>query len=636
MQLIHLSVKNFLSLKSVDLPLSDRGLVLVLGQNKDADGADSNGSGKSSLFDALCWCLWGTTTRGVKGDAVVNLVAKRNCEVTVSLEDGGIPYEVTRLRKHTSHSKANDLILKVNGEDGRGASISDTQERVNRLLGLDFHTFRSMMPGAGINAAALTDREIKNLLEGILGISSFAQAQTLSRELKKELVSKREEKQAVLMQQVCRLEDERARALQYEKAIAAFNQSKTSRSNLIANKLADLETQSGELSARAGTLPDVLQSIQEIKNKIDQADLLYQKFAQELTERKDTFTEVGTRITSGLNLLNFQMSEKENLLTTMSALGDTCASCGQSVDKAKCDLDIKLLAEDIQTLGNVIALDKATLDGAKKEWEVHSTSLSQKIRNTETLKSQFTEKLLDKVKLRGALSNLDAELTKVATEKNILREEQAKVLAEQSPVEGLLTQCRELVFALDNETTEQAIAVAELSEQIDQADFWVNGFSPQGLRSYALAQICPLLNERVAHYANIVSGEDLQIVFSSQKSMKNKTTKELFNIEVRQKSGSNTYLGSSSGERARADLAISFALGDLAALRATKKISFKFLDEAFGSVDESGIDAIMALLHEQSNSYGTIFVVTHKDYFKKYIDSSLTVVKENGQSRLEV
>lgn len=63
MKLLHVTAKNFLSLKELDLDLDNQGLVLLDGNNLDSvDGSfEANGSGKSSLLASIFYALYGET-----------------------------------------------------------------------------------------------------------------------------------------------------------------------------------------------------------------------------------------------------------------------------------------------------------------------------------------------------------------------------------------------------------------------------------------------------------------------------------------------------------------------------------------------------------------------------------------------
>ena len=98
----NLSIHNFLSIKDAEIDLSDRGLMLIEGVNQDDPSARSNGAGKSSIVDALSWCLYGKTARGVSGSDVINKKAGKGCSVTLKINDSGTEYIVVRERKSAS------------------------------------------------------------------------------------------------------------------------------------------------------------------------------------------------------------------------------------------------------------------------------------------------------------------------------------------------------------------------------------------------------------------------------------------------------------------------------------------------------------------------------------------------------
>ena len=59
-------INNFLSFGHAEIDLRDRGYTLIEGVNNNPlDGARSNGSGKSSIFNALCYALTGETIQGL-------------------------------------------------------------------------------------------------------------------------------------------------------------------------------------------------------------------------------------------------------------------------------------------------------------------------------------------------------------------------------------------------------------------------------------------------------------------------------------------------------------------------------------------------------------------------------------------
>lgn len=201
-----------------------------------------------------------------------------------------------------------------------------------------------------------------------------------------------------------------------------------------------------------------------------------------------------------------------------------------------------------------------------------------------------------------------------------------------SIMQTYIDKIEELQRTVDHCTLE----IEEKEKELAKYTFWVNGFSTKGIRSYMLKHITPILNDRAKHYADLLTGGEMTVTFHTERELKKGATKEEFHIEVLHADGSNSYEGSSKGERARADLIIAFALGDLAGLRANKVIPFRFLDEPFESVDDVGTEFIVKLLNEQKDKYETVFVVTHEDYFKQLFSKRITMVKHNRKSRMEL
>jgi len=78
----NIEIHNFLSLGDVSLDLNECGFVLVKGHNEEGSVIQSNGSGKSALFDAIFWTITGETLRG--SDSVIN---EKSNDVTEDVEN---------------------------------------------------------------------------------------------------------------------------------------------------------------------------------------------------------------------------------------------------------------------------------------------------------------------------------------------------------------------------------------------------------------------------------------------------------------------------------------------------------------------------------------------------------------------
>src|SRR3990167_6359399 len=114
MRVLKLSIENFMSIGSATISFDSQGLVLIEGENTDASSFQSNGAGKSAMFvEALLYCLFDITVRGIKKDAVINRKIGSGTRVTTLLDDNGQLIAITRYRQHGKFGNSVQLI--VNG-----------------------------------------------------------------------------------------------------------------------------------------------------------------------------------------------------------------------------------------------------------------------------------------------------------------------------------------------------------------------------------------------------------------------------------------------------------------------------------------------------------------------------------------
>lgn len=173
MQIIRIVLQNFMSYEYADIPLANRGLVLVEGENKDTGG--SNGAGKSAIFEGLYWGLFGKSLR----DYEVSRNGKGGTLVYLEVEIDGVLLKIYRGKDHDKY--ASKLFVWANDTPVTMGTNKETQTRLDEFLQLDSESFVSavMFPQGASGFASMTDSGQKEVLDSVLGMERFARAHEL-------------------------------------------------------------------------------------------------------------------------------------------------------------------------------------------------------------------------------------------------------------------------------------------------------------------------------------------------------------------------------------------------------------------------------------------------------------------------
>ncbi len=190
MNILSARIKDFGCIPHAELELNDQGLVYVTGINLDTDAADSNGGGKSTLFKAISWCLYGETVDELRGDAVIRRGAKK-AEVEIDLGDTEPEYTVKRTR---SKGKPKLELLKKNGNPLE-FSKDEIQKHIEKWVGLDFKSFKnSVLYGQGDAARFASprtrDSERKDMLHRIMSTEILQSCHAIALERRRGLRDK--------------------------------------------------------------------------------------------------------------------------------------------------------------------------------------------------------------------------------------------------------------------------------------------------------------------------------------------------------------------------------------------------------------------------------------------------------------
>jgi len=178
-----LTVKNFMSVgnqtQAVDFEKTH--LTLVLGENLDMGGDDSgsrNGTGKTTIVNALSYALFGTALTNIKKDNLINKINNKNMLVTLSFEKDSQTYRIERGRKpNILQFYVNDIEQESEETDDAQGDMRETQKDLDELLGMSHDMFKHVVALNTYTEPFLSMKanDQRAIIEQLLGIEDIAQ-----------------------------------------------------------------------------------------------------------------------------------------------------------------------------------------------------------------------------------------------------------------------------------------------------------------------------------------------------------------------------------------------------------------------------------------------------------------------------
>lgn len=641
-----LFINNFLVIGDAEVDLHNCGLTLIEGRNEDDESANSNGAGKSSLVDALCWCLYGVTGRGVSGDAVINKKAKKECVVGVEVWTEGLNcYYIERGRK--SSRIGNNLIVQhiiVDGNDvGSGCeltktTVADTQAVVNDLLGCSYEIFTSSiyavqekMP----DLPALTDKNLKTLIEEAAGIDKLQRASEIAHAKYQDCVRLTTETQGKIENLTSELSNNKKLLddVVYERETHIRNATLERAQQLRYKDLLESELR------KASALPvEAVEAIEkkkaEIQAKIDEYSFIEAKGAEK--QRLAMSAQSHCVMTKKeIEKEKEKIADLNKEINNLEAkIGTHCSECGKVYQ-----------AEDLETAKKAI---ETQIANKTKEVLKQIEDFKNQVAEAKVLAKDaedFKKSMPSVTKLMSAMNELNEHLKKnqdvqfqIDTQKRELQNLKKTIEATEevtvkgeTPYNKTIKTLEESIAKLEKDKKERESEHEKYAEQQKIAEAVDELYSRKGIRAHILDTITPFLNERTAFYLNTLSDGEITATWQTLTKTAKGDFKEKFSIDVQSVKGANCFAGLSGGEKRKVRVATSMALQDLVASRAKKPIDLYIADEVDHALDASGLERMMSILEEKAKQFGTALVISHNS-LRDWIDNSIVVTKRDGIS----
>lgn len=580
MNLLKVTASNFFSYKSLIWELGGAGLYLVKGIVKNSNGADSNGAGKSTLAEMITWGLFGKLLREAAADDVINNNVGKNC--FVELDFG--KYEIKRYRKHKKYK--NNVYLYKNGKNISGATSPKTQEKIEALIGMDYQVFINthMFGLASSSFLSAKDTERKNIIDYLSG-GDYSGEQ-------KNAIFKLKELQVQINDITLVLIAHESRQTKYQGKMEVYvEQLKESRKKLKGLKI-DYEKIDVNID-------------KELLKKSNRIVLAFNKVNNlEL----DTLYGAKGKLEQEVSKLNDRLDLHE------IAMDDRCIvkhDIKRVAKENRCTLCKQLLKTRVAE-SNVQKVFTRNLKEAKKN------ILSKKeIRGIENRKAYLEQEVAQAIKFTikvAERNNTGLSLTERMMEiKQDIKK--VKVKLEQTEVKREKYERKFNTCNIDLKKT-----MRKVSYYVALNDM----FKPSGvLKAYTIIKVLPLIAEKVN-----------QILQSMRVDVKvDMSVNEKGKIDVRcyVSSGADKFTLASTGQKARADFAMGYALRSFC----VSKLNIVFFDDVFNDLDETGADCVIQALKKLRNEDEFVFCISPKAEDEELFGNRVIVVENDGkESRL--
>lgn len=641
-----LDIEGFRSIDRISLNLSDQGIVIVKGINNYEDLASSNGSGKSSVFEAIIYALFEETSSGDRD--IENRILGQGCTVVLKFSIDGVSYKIIRQSKKGKST----VVLYRNDEDISARNKSDTNKLIISILGINKAIFLDsifLSQNAVTNLPSLSPTARKERLEILTNtdnaINNFKtflkEKQTMyeSKHVDCQLeINKINGKEESLQQQKDKLQaqindikiqiEERNKLGNIEdldKQIQEYN----IEINNVNNKIPELDNQIEMIS----------KSINELKNEQKVYEEKRVNKDQEVQNQRDKCNDLQKEITRVENVISYNNMDIDRINKEIEEIknSDTCPTCGRKYDNIN-EEHIQKVIEDknkeIKEFENKniennnyiknlqLELDKEIEIGKnlKKEFENLNSLYNDKDEQVSEQQTNLINTNNQKTQLLNSIQNIQVQI-------DVINKQKDDILKIEIPNSK---QYEDMVQDIDKQLNDLNKLKEDKNNELNELDNYINAIKhciqlvTKDFRTFLLKNSLSYLNKILKDYSSQLFSNESDLIYISENDNK-------LDIML----GNATYESLSGGEKTRVNIALLLAQKSLANMIGNISCNIIILDEILGYCDALAENNVINLITKELESLETIYMISHKEIPIGY-DAELIVEKNaNGLTHLK-
>ena len=617
-----ITIHHFLSYDHAEVELDDKGFCLVKGINRNPkDSAKSNGSGKSTIFNAISYALTGETLQGLKSN-LANIAYNDGCWVKLEFSVDGHDYIL--LRSKEDEKLGTDLKITIDGKDSSGKGIRESEKALAELLpDLTSELIGSVIligQNMPMKFTANTPAGRKEVLEHL------TQSDFMIQDLKNRIAERADKLNDYIREQEDSILSDNSKYTvlneQLEKSKTDLVEHYTDMKNYPAI-LEKLKAEEAELGYHLTSLDE------QIKLANASVDEVQPELLAKINERQEALVENLNAHNANVAVVNEKRAglratilTLENEITSMKNIKDVCPTCGRPFEGVvKPDTSVKeaQLAEIKQKL-DIVREEEEQLEADNKKkvaeindkYEVIIRNLNEAVTKRQAAAKELQKEYFD---TNSKYLSKQSEIASVTREQEMFEENRAKLLKAIGEYEAQLAALLESInTARDKKAVfDEHLAVVNKMSTIIKRDF----------RGFLLKNIIDYIDAKAKEYASKIFGCD-EVAF----------TLEGNNIGI--SFCNKDYENLSGGEKQRLDLIIQFAIRDFISQYLSFSCNLLVLDEITDALDSESCDKVVSFIIDELSSVESVFIISHHaDELALPCDSEILVEKTaDGISRV--
>jgi DNA repair exonuclease SbcCD ATPase subunit len=574
-----LTVKNFMSVgnQTQAVNFAQQNLTLVLGENLDQGGDDNgsrNGTGKTTIVNALTYALYGNALTNIKKDNLINKINNKNMLVTLAFEKDGMDYRIERGRKpNILQFFVNDQEQETAETDDAQGDVRETQKDLDDILGMSHDMFKHIVALNTYTEPFLSMRanDQRAIIEQLLGVTLLSEKADRLKEL---------------------IKTTKDEVFQENADIEAAKKS----NDKIQQSIDSLTTrQSAWNTQHDQELEKIGRAIIELESVDIEAELAKHselKLFEEKSAKLKSLNKERATLDSAIAQAERSVKKYDDELAKLK--DKKCHACEQELHDHKHE---EMSNSAVQHLGEAMKyFDKVTADRNKIQREIDSVG------PVNTRPDTYYDTVEQALKHQNNLKTLETQLEIKA--------------GESDPYQEQIDELRH--------TAMQEISwdrVNTLNTLKEHQEFLLKLLTSKDsfIRKKIIDQNLAYLNNRLTYYLDKM-GLPHTVLFQND-----------LTVLITQLGQDLDFDNLSRGERNRLILSLSWAFRDVWE-SLYQQVNLLFVDELVDNgLDAAGVEGALAVLKKMARERKkNIFLISHKDELIGRVNNVLKVIKENG------